>query len=188
MIRAIRAATLFVLLCSPLVPRASAAEGGAPDPAQRAALQQRIGHLDRVRILGPGGTTLLLQPVVRDDGLHMRGPWKPPRAAIFVSADAPVPPRPVEFVPWSEIDRVQVHHSGARSGALTGAVIGGVVVGLCLLTYHHQVAEEWEGSGHWIMAGSGLVIGGTTLTGLVLGTFGEDWVTVLPPPPSRARP
>ena len=187
MARAIRLAVLVVLSCSPVVPGASAAESGAPDSTQRAALQERIGRLDRVRVLGPAGTTLLLEPVVREDGLHMRGPWKPPRAALFVSADAPVPPRPAEFVPWSAIERVQVHRSAARSGALTGAVIGGCVVGLSLLTYHRQVAGSWEEAGHWILAGSAVVIGGTTLTGLVLGTFAEEWTPVYPPPASAAR-
>jgi hypothetical protein len=186
LVRAIRIAALILLLCSLVAPGASAAEGGAPDSAQRAALQERIGRLDRVRVLGPAGTTLLLVPVVREDGLHMRRPWKPPRPALFVSADAPVQPRPVEFVPWSAIEHVQVHRSGAWSGALTGAVIGGFVVGLTLLTYHHQVAESWGESGGWIVAGSAVVLGGATLTGLVLGTFAEEWTPVYPPP--RIRP
>jgi hypothetical protein len=174
-----------LLVCALLSTSAGAV--AAPDSAQRAALQERIGRLDRVRILGPDGTTLLLEPAVREDGLHMRRPWKPSRAALFVSAAAPAPARPVEFVPWSAIERVQVHRNAARSGALTGAVIGGVVVGLSLLTYHRQVADSWEVSGSWIMAGSALVIGGTTLSGLVLGTFGEEWAPVYPPPAPAAR-
>ena len=187
MARAIRLATLIAMLCSTVVPGASAGGSSAPDSAQRAALLERIGRLDRVRILGPDGATLLLEPAVREDGLHMRRPWKPSRAALFVSAAAPAPARPVEFVPWSAIERVQVHRNAARSGALTGAVIGGVVVGLSLLTYHRQVADSWEVSGSWIMAGSALVIGGTTLSGLVLGTFGEEWAPVYPPPAPAAR-
>ena len=43
-----------------------------PDSAARAALQRQIGHLGRVRLVGPAGETFLLRPVVRDDGLHMR--------------------------------------------------------------------------------------------------------------------
>ena len=187
MIHVIWLAALILLLCPPIVPGASAGESGAPDSAQRAALQERIGRLDRVRVLGPAGPTLLLEPVVREDGLHMRRPWKPPRAALFVSADAPVPPSPVTFVPWSAIERVQVHRSGAWSGTLTGAVVGGFVVGLTLLTYHRQVAESWDGSGGWIVAGSAMVLGGTTLTGLVLGSYGVEWASVYPPP-LRTRP
>jgi hypothetical protein len=186
-IRAIRLAVLIALSCPPVVPGASAVESSAPDSAQRAALQERIGRLDRVRILGPAGPTLLLVPVVQEDGLHMRSPWKPPRAALFVSADAPVPPPPVAFVPWSAIERVQVHRSATWSGALTGAVVGGFVVGLTLLVYHRNVSENWEQSGGWIVAGSGIVLGGTTLTGLALGSYGVEWTAVYPPPP-RARP
>jgi hypothetical protein len=186
MARVVPLALLIALLCAPLAAGASAAGGSAPDSAQRAALQERIGRLDRVRILGPAGTTLLLAPVVREDGLHMRKPWKPPRAALFVSADAPVPPAPATFVPWSAIERVQVHRNAAWSGALTGAVVGGVVVGLTLLVYHRNVSENWEHSGGWIVAGSAMVLGGTTLTGLVLGSYGVEWASVYPPP--RARP
>jgi hypothetical protein len=186
MIRPLHFAVFCALLvCAPLAMPAGAFP--APDSAQSAALQQRIGRLDRVRIVGPAGTTLLREPVVREDGLHMRRPWKPPRAALFVSADAPAPSRPVEFVPWSAIEGVQVHGNATRSGALTGAVIGGFVVGLTLLADRRQVAEEWEQAGIWIMAGSAVVIGGTTLAGFVLGTFGEEWKTVWPPPPLRVR-
>ena len=188
MAHVLRLAALIVLLCSPVVPEASAQESAAPDSAQRAALQERIGRLDQVRILGPAGATLLREPVVREIGLHMRGPWKPPRAALFVSADAPVPPRPVEFVPWSAIEGVQVHRSATSSGALTGAVIGGAVVGLTLLTCHRQVSDNWEDSAGWITAGSAMVVVGTTLTGLLIGSFGEEWATVWPPPPPRVRP
>lgn len=175
-----------LLVCALLSTSAGAV--AAPDSAQRAALQERIGRLDRVRIIGPGGTTTLFEPVVREDGLHMRRPWKPPRAALFVSADTPQPPRPAEFVPWSAIETVQVHRSEARSGVLTGAVIGVCVVGLTLLTSADQVADSWETSGSWIVAGSAVVIGSTTLAGLVLGSFGEGWTPVYPPPPPRARP
>jgi hypothetical protein len=188
MTRVARLVVLIVLLCPLVILPACATEIGSPDSAQRAELQGRIGRLDRVRILGPAGTTLLREPVVREDGLHMRGPWKPPRAALFVSADAPVPPRPVEFVPWSAIEHVQVHGNAARSGALTGAAIGVVAVGLTLLAGHRQVAEEWEHAGTWIMAGSALVVVGTSITGLVLGTFGEEWKTVWPPSPARGGP
>jgi hypothetical protein len=186
----VRPLQIFAVFYALLVGASLATPVGAvpdPDSAQRAALQERVGHLDRVRILGPGGTTLLLKPVVREDGLHMRGLWKPPRAALFVSADAPAPPRPVEFVPWGAIERVQVHRSATRSGALTGAVIGGFVVGLTLLASRRQVSEEWKQADIWIMAGSALVIGGTTLTGLVLGTFAEEWTPVYPPSVSGAR-
>ena len=57
-----------------------------------------------------------------------------------------------------------------------------------LLTYHRQVAESWDGSGGWIVAGSAMVLGGTTLTGLVLGSYGVEWASVYPPPlRTRAR-
>jgi hypothetical protein len=188
MSHAIRLAVLLALLCPLVVPGACAAAGGAPDSAQRAALQERIGRCGRVRILGTEGPTLLLEPVVREDGLHMRRPWKPPRAALFVSADAPTPPRPAEFVAWSTIEGVQVRRSAWRSGALTGAVLGGAVVSLSLVTYRHQVAANWEQSGRWIMAGSTMVVVGTTLTGFLLGSVGEEWRTVWPSPPPPVRP
>jgi hypothetical protein len=186
MIHVIRLAALVALLWAVAATEVLAQDGSAPDSAQRAALQERIGHLGRVRIQGPGGTTLLLEPVVREDGLHMRGPWKAPRPALFVAGALPAAPHPAEFVPWSAIERVEVHRNAARSGALTGAVIGGFVVGLTLLTSRRQVTDSWEQYGSWIMAGSAVLIGGTTLIGLVLGTYGEEWAPVYPPPAPAA--
>lgn len=188
MTRAIPFAALLALLCMPVGPGTFAAAGAAPDSAQRAALEARIGHRGRVRILELQGPTVLLHPVVREDGLHTRGTWKPPRAALFVSADAPKPPRPAEFVPWSAIEGVQVGRSAARSGALGGAMLGGAIVGLSLLTYHRNVSENWEQSGGWILAAGTTVVVGTTLVGFLLGATGEEWRTVWPPPPSRVRP
>jgi hypothetical protein len=183
----IRFAALLALSGLALAPAACAAAGGAPDSAERAAVEARIGRLGRVRILGPGGPTVLLHPVVREDGLHMSGTWKPPRAALFVSADAPKPARPTEFVPWSAIEGVQVGRSAARSGALGGAVLGGAIVGLSLLTYHRNVSENWEQSGGWILAAGTTVVVGTTVVGFLLGATGQEWRTVWPPPP-RGRP
>jgi hypothetical protein len=188
MVRPIQIITIFsaLLACAPLATPAGAVP--EPDSTQRAALQARIGRLDRVRILGPAGTTLLLEPAVREDGLRMRRPWRPPRAALFFSADAPAAARPLQFVPWSAIEGVQVRRRGARSGALTGATIGGLAAGLSFLTHHHEVAESWDEYGGLIVTYGVVVIGGAALAGLVLGTLAEGWETVWPPPSPRLRP
>jgi hypothetical protein len=187
--RALGLAALLALLCAPAVP-ATAGQTATPDSAARAALQRRIGRLGSVQLVGPAGSVLLLEPVVREDGLHMREPWKPPRAALFVSADAPVPPRPVEFVPWSAIEQVQVRRSGTGTGLLAGAAFGAGLSGLLALAFHGQIASNWEAGTAQpaLIAGSAILVGTGALTGALLGSFGGGWHTVYPEPAPRPRP
>ena len=189
MTRALRLTALLALLGPLAPPGTSAAQGVAPDSAARAALQRRIGRLGSVQLVGPAGSVVLLEPVVREDGLHMREPWKPPRAAVFVSADTPVPPRPVEFVPWSAIEQVQVRGSGARIGLLAGAAFGAGLSGLLALAFHGQIASSWESGAAQpvIIAGSAILVGTGAVAGALIGVSGGGWHTVYPEPAPRPR-
>lgn len=188
MIRMIPLAALIAILCSPVVPGASAAGSSVPDSAQRAALERRIGRLGNVQLVGPTGGTLMLKPVVREDGLHMRGPWKPPRAALFVSGDVPAPSRPVDFVPWSAIEQVQVQRSGARTGFLAGAAFGAGVAAMLALGFQHEITNNWKADRAVVFVGIPALIGTGAATGMLLGSFSGGWHTVYPAPAPRGRP
>jgi len=155
----------------------------APDSAARAALQARIRRLGDVRIVGSAGTVRLLVPEVRDDGLHMRRPWKPPRAALFVSPDVPAPPRPVEFVPWSEISEVQVRRSRPGRGALMGAAFGAGLSLMLAAMDRDKITEAWDQAAPVVFAGGAIVVGAGAAIGALLGSVSEDWRTVYPAPP-----
>jgi len=161
---------------------ASGRAGAIPDSAARAALQATIGHLGSVRVVGSTGGIRLLAPVVRDDGLHMRAPWKPPRPALFVSKDTPAPERPVDFVPWSAIEQVQVRRSRAGTGFLAGAAFGAGLVGMLVAVYHRPIMDDWSAAAPIVLAGGSIVVGAGATVGLLLGSFDEGWRTVYPPP------
>jgi len=173
-------------LLAPALPPPLARAADWPDSAQRAALQNRIGRLGRVQILGSRGATLLLKPVVRDDGLHMREPYRPPRQALIEIGDVPPPPPPVPFVPWSEIRAVQVPASGFASGAGMGAALGAIMAGTTLLAFRHEISRNWENYEGVILVGVPLFVGAGALAGgLVFGVFSGGWRTVYPVAPPR---
>lgn len=153
----------------------------APGSAQRAALQDRIGRLSRVQILGPSGATLLLKPVVRDDGLHMREPYSAPRQALIEIGDVPQPPPPVSFVSWSEIDAVQAPVRAFRSGVVTGVVLSSLIVGATLFSFRRPFMDDWDRHRGTVLVGTPLLIGtGALAGGLLFALLGEDWQTVYP--------
>ena len=180
---------LLALLAALVVPAAPARAGDAPDSAARAALQERIGHAQAARITGPQGSILLHNPAVRDDGLFMRKPWKPPRQALVVLDGAPASPPPVEFVPWSAIDEVRVARgewlSGTVKGGLIGAGVGaGVVALLAVAVDHGSFARAVEASDVIILVGIPIV-GVCTAVGAIVGSSYVSWPTVYPPPARR---
>jgi hypothetical protein len=185
MIRRIDELALGAALLAAVTLAPSARAVPAPDSAQRAALQSRIGHLGRVQIVGERGATLLLKPVVRDDGLHMREPWHPPRQAL-IEIDATPPPAPPSFVPWSEIAAVQVPTGDFRGGATAGAVVGAFVVAVTLFSFRHDLHADWDTYAPSVWTGAPIVIGVSTLAGgLLFGLGSNDWRTVYPPPRRR---
>jgi hypothetical protein len=167
-----------------LLAAAPPAGAAAPDSAARAALQEAIGGRASVQVVDPAGGTLLFpRPTVRDDGLHRRTPWKPPRAALFVSRDVPPPPRPPELVPWSAIGQVQVRRSSMGRGMLHGAVFGTLFVGMLFAIYHRPILDDWDASAPVVFSVGTTLIGGSAALGLVLGSYDEGWRTVYPAPP-----
>jgi hypothetical protein len=170
MIRRIRELVLGAALLAAVTLAPPARAVPAPDSAQRAALQSRIGHLGRVQIVGTRGATLLLKPVVRDDGLHLREPCRAPRQALIQIGE--VPPPPVPFVPWSEIGVVQAPVNGFKAGLVAGAV---------LLSQHRAIAREWDQYRGLVVIGTPLFMGAGALSGgLLFGLVGEQWKTVYP--------
>ena len=181
MIRRIHELTLAAALLAAVTLVAPARAVPAPDSAQRAALQSRIGHLGRVQIVGASGTTLLLKPVVRDDGLHLREPYRAPRQALIEIGEVPPSPPPVPFVPWSEIGVVQAPVNGFKAGLVAGAVFAGVMAGAVLLSQHRAIAREWDQYRGLVVIGTPLFIGAGALAGgLLFGLVGEQWKTVYP--------
>lgn len=181
-------AIIALALLAPGFSAARALAGAVPDSATRAAVQRQIGHLGRVRIVGPAGETLLLKPVVREDGLHMREPWRRPRPALVVVGEIPAPPPPVDFVPWSGIDEVQVARGDPMRGALTGAIFGAGLSAI-LLTVYNGVARRYpEEAVPIVITGGAILIGGCAAVGAVAGSYTENWRTVHPAPPAKRRP
>jgi hypothetical protein len=158
-----------------------------PDSITRAALQRQIGHLGKVRLAGPAGETFLLKPVVRDDGLHMSGRWRAPRPALIVIGDVPAPPPPVDFVPWSEIDQVQVPRGDPLRGALSGAIFGAGLSAIIITGYNGVVRRYPEDALPIVIAGSAILVGGCAAVGAVVGSYTEGWRTVYPAPPASKR-
>jgi hypothetical protein len=153
----------------------------APDSAQRATLQRRIGRLGRVQIVGPSGQTLLLKPVVRDDGLHMRELYRAPRQALIEIGEVPLPPPPVPFVPWSEITAIRAPARGFASGAMMGAIFATGVTAATLFAFRHELSHDWDVYEPAVWFGAPLVIGAGVLAGgLLFGLVGEEWRTVYP--------
>jgi hypothetical protein len=167
---------------------APARAGAVPDSAARVALQRRIGHLGRVRLLGPAGETLLLKPAVREDGLHMREPHRVPRPAVIVIGDIPAPPPPVDFVPWSEIDEVQVARGDPARGLVIGALLGAGVSAVLIGTYNSSIRADTEVAMPIVATGAAILVAGGALLGALLGSYTENWRTVHPPPPEKRRP
>jgi hypothetical protein len=184
-----RVLALLALAASLAAASAAPARAGAvPDSATRASLQWRIGHLGKVRLVGPAGETFLLEPVVRDDGLHMRRRWKAPRRALIVVGEVPAPPPPPAFVPWSEIDEVQVPRGDPARGALTGAVLG-AGVSVILLAVNNDVWRRYPQEAlPLVITGSAVLIAGCAVVGAVAGSYTENWRTVHPAPPEKRRP
>ena len=187
-----RRLTLVALALLVWAQSAGAAPAGAvPDSATRAALQKRIGRLAKVRLLGPAGQeTILLKPLVRDDGLHMREPYRRPRPAVIVLGEVPAPPPPVDFVPWSAIDEVQVARGDPARGALSGALFGVGVVAISLAASHRVIQRYPEDAMPLVFMGGGILVAGCTVVGAVVGSYTEGWRTVHPepPPPAKRRP
>jgi hypothetical protein len=184
------AAIVLALLAAAPPGAASARAGTVPDSAARAALERQVGHLGRVRIAGPAGHTLVLKPVVCEDGLHMRGPWHAPRPALVVIGDVPAPPPPVAFVPWSEIDQVQVPRGDPGRGALSGAIFGAGLSAILITIYQQAIRMDTEVALPLVLTGSAVLVGTGALFGAVAGSYAEDWRTVYPapPPPAKRRP
>jgi hypothetical protein len=181
MTQRIRELTLGAALLAAVTFAAPVRAVPAPDSAQRAALQSRIGHLGRVQIVGARGATLLLKPVVRDDGLHMREPYRAPRQALIEIGELPPPPPPVPFVPWSEISVVQAPVNGFKAGLVAGAVFAGVMAGAVIFSYRHVISREWDRYDGAVMVGTPLFMGAGALAGgLLFGLVGEQWRTVYP--------
>jgi hypothetical protein len=186
MIRRIRELALGAALLAAVTLAPSARAVPAPDSAQRAALQSRIGRLGRVQIVGPSGATLLFKPVVRDDGLHMREPYRAPRRALIEIGELPPLPPPVPFVPWSEIGVVQAPANGFSAGLGAGAVVAGVMAGAVIFSYRHVISREWYRYDGIVMVGTPLFIGAGALAGgLLFGLTGEQWKTVYPGHPAK---
>ena len=182
--RGILTVALAALLAAPGTPTVVA--GAVPDSTARADLQRRIGHLGRVRLLGPAGETFLLKPAVREDGLHMRERWRAPRPALIVAGEVPPPPAPVDFVPWSEIDEVQVPRGDPVRGLVAGALLGAgasvVLIPACKGAIHMDVDFPIEA------LCAAVLVGGGALCGAVVGSYTEGWRTVHPVPPEKRRP
>jgi hypothetical protein len=187
-LRVLAPVSLLAALAASLLAAAPAVAGATPDSAARAALQRRIGRLGSVQLVGPAGSILLFKPVVREDGLHMREPWKPPRAALIVLGDVPAPPRPVEFVPWSAIEQVQVRRSGVGTGLLAGAAFGAGLAAILAVVYHHQITGDWETAQPVVLAGGTVLVGAGAVAGMLLGSLGGGWDTAYPAPAPRGRP
>ncbi len=174
-----RALGILVLL---LVAAASTTHAAvAPDSAQRAALEARIGRAAKVRLLAPEGPIIMLEPTVREDGIGAGKPYHPPRPALIVVGEVRAA-QPVDFVPWSRIEGVQVRTSAARGGAVLGALVGLALVGAGVRVLQASKDIDWaDGRGQVIGIGAGIV-GAGALAGFALGSLGEDWKTVYPPP------
>ncbi len=151
-----------------------------PDSAQRARLQESIGHLGSVQILGAGRATLLLKPVVRDDGLHMREPYRAPRLALVEIGDVPKPPPPPDFVPWSAIEAVQVKRSMNPGSMARGFVIGGLLGALVSMPFVQALgrADVPRAPAISFFAVPGAAVG------VVFGAGIQHWETVYPAPAS----
>ena len=181
-----RAAIGLALLAAALA-APTARAGAVPDSAVRAALQRQIGHLGRVQVVGPAGSTLLLKPVVREDGLHMREPWRAPRPALVVIGDVPAPPPPVDFVPWSEIAQVQVPRGDPARGAISGAIFGAGLSAITLVVYNGVARRYPEEALPIVITGSAILIGAGAAVGAVIGSYTENWRTIYPAPPPKPR-
>ncbi len=124
-----RSSGFLVALVSGLVLSACGAGAAeAPDSTTRAVLGERIARREEVRILTPGGPLLLRHPAVTDSGLRAREPYRAPRPAIVVIGKVPAGPAPLEFVPWSRIDEVQVGGAFDPGNMAGGALLGGLVM------------------------------------------------------------
>jgi hypothetical protein len=180
--RAVLLALLAVVLSA-----APARAGAVPDSATRASLQRQIGHLGRVRIGGRGGQTLLLKPVVREDGLRMREPWHNPRPAFIVIGEVPAPPPPVAFVPWSEIDEVQVPRGDPLRGSISGAIFGAGLSAIVVTVYNGVVRRYPEDAVPIVITGTAILVGVGASVGAVVGSYTENWRTIYPALPAKQR-
>jgi len=174
---------LVLLAALPLLARAEA----VPDSATRAALLRRIGHLAKVRVLGPAGETILLKPTVREDGLRMREPYHPPRPALVVIGEVPPPPPPVDFVPWSAIAEVQVARGEPLRGLASGALFGLGLSTIVLLVYHRAYSRYQEDALPIALVGGSVVVVTGAVVGATIGSFTEGWRSVYPEAPPDAR-
>jgi hypothetical protein len=162
---------------------APARASAVPDSTARAALERQLGHVGRVRVAGPAGHTFVLRPAVREDGLHMRGTWRAPRPALVVIGDVPGPPPPVAFVPWSEIDAVQVPRGDPLKGLFSGAIFGAGMSAILTVVYGGVVRRYPDQALPFVFAGTAVLVATGATIGAVAGSYAEDWRTVYPPPP-----
>ncbi len=162
------------------------AAGGAgaaevPDSTTRAALAGRIGRLEEVRILTPGGPLLLRHPAVTDSGLRAREPYRAPRPAIVVIGKVPAGPAPLEFVPWSRIDEVQVGGTFNPSSMAGSALLGGLAMLAISMPLAHSVETAGVPPGTVFTLGAGM----GAVFGSMFGAAVVHWRTVYPERASR---